>query len=362
MKTFLKIIVSISIALLLLRFVIFTGPVLSPEPLPQGAIIDMHCHVACLDEKNGCFVADSLRDNFRFPIYLRAMGTSLEELQEQGDEVVIEHIHQQITASSHVSQAVLLAMDGVVDRKTGILNRDETMVYIPNDWVATQTMKYDTLLFGASINPYRHDALLRLEQVKQQGAVFIKWIPSIMDIDPSDKRLTSFYLKMIELSLPLLTHTGQEKSFTSANDALADPKRLVLPLDLGVTVIAAHIASTGENDGVSDFERILPMFQQYPNLYADISSLTQINKSGYLNQALQQPDIIAHLIYGTDWPLQFSPLVSPWYFPFNLTIAEMWQLSGIANAWDRDVRLKQALGVPASVFGRSAKVLKKEPK
>jgi len=358
MKKLFKLLLVILLFVAVLRVLLFEGPVLTPTALPQSGIVDIHCHVACLDEKNGCFVADSLRQNFRFPIYLRAMGTSIEVLKIKGDDVVAENIHRQIMASQYVSKAVILAMDGVVDRTTGLLNRNVTMVYVPNDFVAQQAKKYDTLLFGASVNPYRKDALLRLETVKKQGAVLIKWIPSIMDIDPSDKLLKAFYLKMIELDLPLLTHTGKEKSFTSANDALADPKRLVLPLALGVTVIAAHIATTGGNEGESDFERILPMFRKYPNLYVDISSLTQVNKLGYLNKALQQADIIPHLIYGTDWPLQFFPIVSPWYFALNLSLADIWRLSRIDNTWDRDVALKQALGVPTSVFAAGAKLLK----
>lgn len=358
MKRFFKLLLGGLLFLSLLRALMFEGPLLTPTPLPQEGIVDMHCHVACLDEKNGCFVSDSFRQNFRFPIYLRAMGTSIEELKAKGDGVVVENIHRQIMASHYVSKAVILAIDGVVDRSTGLLNRDATMVYVPNDFVAKQAKKYETLLFGASINPYRKDALQRLEDAKKQGAVLIKWIPSIMNIDPSDKALKAFYLKMIELNLPLLTHTGQEKSFTSANDTLADPKRLVLPLDLGVTVIAAHIATTGKNEGELDFERILPMFREYPNLYADISSLTQLNKLGYLNKALQQTDIMPHLIYGTDWPLQFFPLVSPWYFPLNLKLSDMWRLTGIDNVWDRDVALKQAMGVPTTVFTSGAKLLK----
>jgi len=358
MKFFFRLLLGGLFFLLLLRLLLFDGPVLKPTPLPQAGIVDMHCHVACLDEKNGCFVAGSLRHNFRFPIYLRAMGTSIEELKEKGDGVVAENIHQQITASQHVSKAVILAMDGAVDRSTGLLNRDATMVYVPNSFVAQQSKKYDTLLFGASVNPYRKDALLRLEKVKKQGAVLIKWIPSIMDIDPSDRLLKAFYLKMIELDLPLLTHTGQEKSFTSANDTLADPKRLKFPLDLGVVVIAAHIATTGENEGESDFERILPMFREYPNLYADISSLTQVNKLGYLNRALRHPYVLPHLIYGTDWPLQFFPIVSPWYFTLNLSLASAWKISRMDNTWDRDVALKQALGVPTSIFASGGKLLK----
>ena len=54
---------------------------------------------------------------------------------------------------------------------------------------------------------------------------------------------------MIELDLPLLSHAGDERSFTQAADELADPMRLRLPLELGVRVIAAHIGSTGKNQG-----------------------------------------------------------------------------------------------------------------
>ncbi|OIO72857.1 MAG: metal-dependent hydrolase [Zetaproteobacteria bacterium CG1_02_49_23] len=311
----------------------------------------MHCHIACLSEDNGCFVSDSLRNNYRFPIYIRAMGTSIEELQEDGDQVIADRLEAQLADSEHVSAAVLLALDGVVDN--GELDRDATMLYVPNAYVAEQARTHPHLYFGASINPYRDDALQRLERVKRDGAVLVKWIPSIMNIDPADEALIPFYEKMKALNLPLLTHAGDEHSFTAARNEFADPRRLELPARLGVKVIAAHIATTGENDGVSNFELLLPLMQQYPNLYADISSLTQINKLGYLNRALQVEGLEAQLIYGTDWPLQFSPLVSPWYFPLNLTVKQMWQLSNVENQWDRDVLLKQALGVPGEVFGRS---------
>ena len=153
----------------------------------QKGIVDMHCHIACLDTKNGCFIADKLKDNFRFPIYIRAMGTSLDELKEQGDEVIAKRLNQQIEQSSYVASAVILAMDGVVTK--GELDKSKTVVYVPNAYVAKQAKQYPHLLFGASINPYRHNALDRLEQAKKDGAVLIKWLPSIMNIDPADKIL-----------------------------------------------------------------------------------------------------------------------------------------------------------------------------
>ena len=149
-----------------------------------------------------------------------------------------------------------------------------------------------------------------LEEVHRQGAVLIKWIPNIMYIDPSDEKFIPFYKRMAELKIPLLTHTGMEKSFANAKDEYDDQRLLELPLKCGVTVIAAHMATTGESDGQDNFERILPMFDEFPNLYTDISSLTQLNRLGYLAKALKHPGLTERMIYGTDWPLQSFPLVS----------------------------------------------------
>ena len=161
--------------------------------------------------------------------------------------------------------------------------------------------------------------------------------------------------------MPLLVHVGMEKSFANARDELADPRRLSVPLEQGVTVIAAHIATTGESEGQDNFERILPLFADYPNLYTDISSLTQINKLGYLARALEVEGLTDRMLYGTDWPLQFFPLISSWYHLNHIGVEDAWRVSRIANKWDQDVALKVAFGVPRDVFKRSAKLLKIQP-
>lgn len=344
-------------AALVLRWVFFSGPFRKPETVSSRPIIDLHCHVAGLGGGNsGCFISPKLRANFRFGIYLKGFGVTQEELKTQGDQLGIQRIAERIHASRHVDKAVVLAVDGVVNSE-GELDRTLTEFYVPNEFVARETARYPNLLFGASINPHRHDALQRLEWAKTNGAVLIKWIPSVMLVDPADETLRPFYQKMKELNLPLLTHGGREKSFTRARDELADPVRLKLPLEIGVRVIVAHVATTGENEGVEDFQRLLPMFGAYTNLYADISSLTQANKIGYLRRTLADQRPAGRLLYGTDYPLIDTALVSPWLFPLNLTREQMSEISAIENPFDRDARLKQALGVPNEIFGRTAEFL-----
>ena len=77
-----------------------------------------------------------------------------------------------------------------------------------------------------------------------------------MEIDPDDPKLIPFYQKMVELHLPLLSHTGEEKSFSRADEDLGDPDKLRLPLSLGVTVIAAHIASSETYHGERGPDRL----------------------------------------------------------------------------------------------------------
>jgi len=321
-------------------------------PFEGKHVIDFHVHVAGLGYgDSGCFINDEMRNNFRFRFYLMAMGTSLEELEREGDQVVVRKISDAVAQSKVVDKAVILSLDGVINEQ-GELDRSKTQIYVPNEYVYEQTRRYPNLLYAASINPYRKDAIDRLEQAKMQGAVLVKWIPSIMYIDPADSAIIPFYKKMVELNIPLLTHTGMEKSFSHAKDELADPHRLQLPLSLGVNVIAAHIATTGESDGEDNFARILPMFKEYSNLYGDISSLTQINKLGYVEKVLAHPELEGRLIYGTDWPLQFFPLISPWYHLDQLSISEAISISKIKNQWDKDVALKMGMGLNKKVFSK----------
>lgn len=326
--------------------------ILSETGIKEKSIIDIHCHTAGLGYGNsGCFISEELKKSWKFRIYLKAMGVTIAELEKNNDSFVIEKFSQNLKNSRLVKKAVVLAMDGVISK--GELDKEKTELYVPNEYVLNECKKYDNLLFGASINPKRNDALERLVWAKANGAVLIKWLPSIMDIDPSDEGFIPFYRKLIELNLPLLTHTGKERSFSGSNDELCDPVKLELPLKLGVKIIAAHIATTGTNAGIENFERIIPMLEKYSGLYTDISSLTQINKRRYLVKALKIPLVKSKMIYGTDWPLQFFPLISPFYHLDAISLKQALNVLEIKNQWDRDILLKYYLGVSAEVFSRN---------
>lgn len=320
-------------------------------------IIDMHCHVAGIGAGgSGCHVSPRLRRNWRYGIYLRAFGVTAAELEKRGDSLVFQRLAQKVGASKEVAGAVVLALDGAVDRR-GQVDLERTEVYVPGEWIAREVRRFPNLHYGASINPYRPDALERLEGAAEDGAVLLKWLPSIQQIDPADRRSAPFYRRVADLGLPLLVHTGYERSFTDATHELCDPARLRLPLELGVKVVAAHAATTGRSGGEDNMARLLRMFPEFPHLYADISSLTQLNKLPYLPRLLRHREFHGRLLYGTDFPLIATPLVSPWYFVHRLGFRGVRAVLDERNPWDRDVRLKQELGVPAEVFARPASLL-----
>ena len=321
-------------------------------------IIDIHCHTAGIGAGgSGCFLSPAMRRNIRYRFFLKAFGVTQSELEREGDGLIMERLSRRLGESLHVAEAVVLAMDGVVDRN-GCLDRERTEMYIPNDYLAQHCRLYPNLLFGASVNPLRRDALDELDRVAEAGAVLVKWLPSIQNIDPDSSALATFYRRLADLKLPLLTHTGNEESFTRADNHLADPALLRRPLDAGVTVIAAHCASNGTNQGQRNLERLLSLFDRYPNLYADFSSLTQVNRLGHLSQILREQHIHDRLLYGSDMPIIATPATSPWWHAYRLPLATVRRLSAIANPWDRDVELKRALGVTDEVFGNSARILK----
>jgi predicted TIM-barrel fold metal-dependent hydrolase len=324
--------------------------------LTTPAIIDIHCHTAGIGAgASGCFVSSAMRRNVRFKFFLKTFGVSEAELLLHGDRLVPERLSQRLSESRHVSAAVVLAMDGVVDSR-GDLDTAATEIYIPNEFLGRECRNHPNLLFGASINPYRRDAVERVERVIEDGAVLLKWLPSVQGINPSEKRLKPFYRRLQELNLPLLTHTGSEESFTRADNSLADPLRLRSALNEGVTVIAAHCASNGKNERQTNLERLLPLFNEYPNLYTDFSSLTQVNRLGHLPKVLQQKGIHDRLLYGSDMPIINSFITSPWWHAYRIPFPAVRHIAAIGNPWDRDVELKRVLGVSENILANNSKL------
>lgn len=315
-------------------------------------IQDMHCHIAGIGAGgSGCAVSERLRKNWRFSVYMKTFGATPAEVEAVGDELIGDRLSRRLGQSREVASAVILAMDARVDG-AGRPDPGGSEFHVPNDHVIRLCRRHANLRFGASVHPLRRDALDELDRVKENGAALCKWLPAIQGMDPADESLIPFYEKLKTLRLPLLTHAGDEHSFSRADQNLGDPRRLELPLSMGVVVIAAHVASTGRSGEMDAMERLLTMFPRHPTLYGDISSLTQINKRRYVLRLLRRPEIFDRLLYGSDMPLIATPLVWPGWYMDRLGPLQALRTARIRNPWDKDLALKRALGFPEHILLR----------
>jgi hypothetical protein len=163
---------------------------------------------------------------------------------------------------------------------------------------------------------------------------------------------------MAAAGLPLLTHTGGEHTVPENAPRLADPRTMELPLQCGVTVIAAHAATKSGLFDRDYLEALGAMMQRYPRLYADNSAFNTPFRSHAFRPALLPP-LRERLVHGSDFPVfvygrwaRMRRLISDETF-------RRWEKH--PNLLERDYQLKRAIGFPDAVFTRAAGLLRRVP-
>ena len=318
-------------------------------------IVDFHVHLAGLGyPETGCFIRPRLKRTLPFLYLLRRHGAPWNGGPSYPDERFAEEMAAHITASTAVDYGVALAFDQVYDAG-GRLRERHTLFYTPNDHLFAMCERYPQLLPGVSIHPYRGDALEELERCVERGAVLVKWLPSVQGMDPANPALVPFYERLVARRLPLLVHTGREHTFPALHKDLEHPDCLRLPLEIGVTVVAAHGASLGHWSGREGYYDRIALSGEFPNLLADTSGMAVPLRARHLIALGAEGHLHGALIHGSDYPI--PTLLFP--FRAHLDRAVRRRLTTLTNPFDLDVRLKQALGFPRSVFERSYHLLRR---
>jgi len=297
--------------------------------LDLAQVIDLHVHVAGLGGGgSGCWVNPRMRSHLRvlervrFELYLGAGGVAEDE---RADEAYVERLVAQLDAGPPGLRLLLLAFDVCV-RADGSEDLEASMFRVPDEHVCALARRDPRFLACASVHPYRKDALERLARARAAGAVAVKWLPNAMGIDPAEPRCAPFYAKLVELGLPLLVHTGEEKAvWVEGAQELGNPLRLRAPLAAGVTVVALHCASLGaardldgggertgfELSGFQLFRRLLDEHGASGRLFGEVSCTTQVNRAPEVLRALLLEVPSARLLNGSDYPLvAIDPLTS----------------------------------------------------
>ena len=291
-----------------------------------------------------------MRRSLLLKLVARRLHLPLDDPRE-ANRRYLEVLENELAASTEVSHAVLLAMDGVYDAR-GELDEARTDFLISNDAALEASKNSSRLLAGASINPARRDAIEELDRCAEAGAVLVKVLPNAQAFDPSDDRFRPFWRRLAEVKLPLLSHVGYEFSLIGQDQSVGDPARLVPALEEGVTVIAAHGCSFGLFFYEKHFGTMRRLVAQYRNFYVDTSALTLPNRVGALLRLRHHPELFDRLIFGTDYPLPSFA-----YPSLAASFASWRRTRRQKNPFDRQAKVLEALGIalrPDAIrFGRA---------
>jgi len=317
--------------------------------------IDMHVHmVGTASSGHGCWLRITPDKLLLYLFMLRHIGLPLNSLRSSGfDELFTNNLLRHIRSSS-LDAVVLLAQEQVYD-DDGHLLQHWGNAYVPNDYVLELAREHPEFLPAISVHPGRPDALEELDYCLAAGAVMMKCLPNCQNINCNDRRYTKFWERMAEAGLPLLAHTGGEHTLQVVRPEYADPRSLTLPLECGVTVIAAHAASrSGLRD--PDYLTILTkMFEEFPNLYADISALNLPFRSYALRECLK-PAMAQRMVHGSDYPVPVHTLWARMRGLIPKTKTRQW--SQCPNPIERDYQLKLAIGFSKETFTRINRLLR----
>jgi predicted TIM-barrel fold metal-dependent hydrolase len=313
--------------------------------------VDVHAHLAGVGSGgSGCWLSPTFARRWSFRLLRRLYGVTDEQMRTSADADWAAALVERVRGSG-LDAAVALGFDGVYD-SSGRLDEARSQMVVPPSWVLRVCREHPELLPGPAVNPHRADAMERLEESIEGGAVLIKWLPSAMGIDPSDPRIGPFYRRMAEAGVALLSHSGgSERTFAEVDNRLKDLALLELPLEMGVTVIVAHTAVPVHLSRDEDQLPLLrAMLRRHPRLWVDNSGIANPSRFAHLPRLARDAELVERTLYGSDHPVPSSPL---WYVA-TLGPARAAALQRIPNSLRRDVEMKRALGYPDDTLTRAS--------
>lgn len=317
--------------------------------------VDIHVHLAGVGTgDSGCWTSPVFMNRPVLRLLRRLFRISETQMRTSADQDWAALIADRVRASE-LDAAVALGFDGVYDR-SGELDRRRSQMIVPPSWVVEACRRHhDVLLPGPSVNPMRRDALERLDESIEGGAVLIKWLPAAQGIDPSDPAHGKFYERLAASGVALLVHSGGgELTFAEVEPRLKDIALLEGPLRTGVTVVCAHSGVPVHlSRDVDQMPLLRSLLERYPNLWLDNSGMANPSRFAHLARLARDAEIGARTMYGSDYPVPCIPI----QYLHRLGPARAWRLQRERNPFDRDVRLKRALGYSDDTLTRAAGVL-----
>ena len=310
--------------------------------------IDCHVHISALTPGHG-LMSDRLLRSLPFRFMKWRLGTRGEG--EPLERAIEAKLAGTLVETDGIDAGVVLAFDAV-HTEAGEIDLPNTHLYVTNDYAMEVCRKHPKMLFGASVHPFRKDAVAEIERCVAAGAVLLKWLPIVQNFSPADDRCIPIYEALAHHNLPLLSHTGGEKSLPNLKTDVMDPALLLPAIQRGVKVIAAHCgtrSAPSEPDYVPTFLR---MAKDHEHFYGDTAALCFPTRSYAFKPLLADKVAREKLLHGSNWPIISLPPMS------QLGVIKSVSLMRDRNWMRRDVAAKRQLGFDDAYFRRASTVLR----
>jgi predicted TIM-barrel fold metal-dependent hydrolase len=299
--------------------------------------IDIHTHLL---NRNVKF--DRIYDKLLLPFFAKKLGFNTKRLLENPYKEYTESLVRSVRESKYLEKIVLFGVDSRFDDHNNVIHNDITVCASNEDVYKLYKSNKDIIVPFFSINPKRHNALELIDNFSSLGFKGAKFLQNYWGVDTREERYEAYFKKLVEKNIPLIIHIGSESSVHSFKEQ-ESIEMLRRPLELGVTVICAHMAlsyeprhifkalSKKETNFNEEYFILLDMLKEYDNLYADISAILTPVRAKVLRHLSQQKEIHHKLLFGTDFPVPFSIVWNSYDIPFF----KRFQLNKEKNPFDR---------------------------
>jgi predicted TIM-barrel fold metal-dependent hydrolase len=325
--------------------------VADPPPIQDGTLrIDLHVHLAAMGAP-GASVSPRFRRSAAFRYLRRALRLGGGEPQAL-TRLYADALVTAAEGAALLDRVVLLALDRPYSEAGVPLEAD---LFVSNAVAAETCRRSPRFLLGASVHPYRPDALEALDEAAALGAVLIKWLPNAQRFDPGSSRCRPFFRKLRDLRLPLLVHTGHEFTLPRSRQDLGDPRRLEAALGEGIAVIAAHAGTRGGLGREPYLGTMVDLCARHPNLFLECSAVWTPGRVGPFRSLLARPELHDRWVYGSDYPVPiFWPLLWGRGSRPALRAAR-----ACRNPLDARVQVALGLGLPEAALSRGAELCRR---
>lgn len=306
--------------------------------------IDFHAHLL---NPNVSF--SRTYDKVVISLFAKKLGVEKDDLLNRKYDAFVDAFINNIKTSKYVKKSVVLPVDAKIDSKGREISRDKT-VCSSNEDVLKEYNKYkDQVIPFFSVNPNRVDALDLIDKYFEQGFKGAKFLQNYWDIDITDEKYIPYFEKIKKYDLPIIIHTGSEHAIESTREyEKVDVSNLAI--EVGCKVVLAHFgvdtimekrASKFLNnfsfDGSKfgdDYFKTIEYLEKYPNVYADLSAMVMNIRAKIIEDlAINQKQIHDKLLFGTDYPVPFSPMFSY----HSLGWKKRRELEAVENPLDRNI-------------------------